>query len=208
MGKYTDGARNAAEVIRRMNEATSQHRGNPYHDAKGLFTTGPSASAAQLAKQAGIGQGYKATGKPGDPARITDAKKALKALPKEAQTESGAERLFRRMMETNPTFYHESPGDVSASMNSKGIMSEYGTFASVGVPSSFVFGPKTEVQFRLPASERSYVVPDMIYGNDGSGLGPHQHFLLSHPKLTGGYVAYNESVPRHHITSIKVHKGG
>lgn len=156
------------------------------------------------------------------PMKIADAYDvALKSLPEEARTEEGAQKVFRRAMrrliDSGTEFYHESPGDVAASMRKEGIRSDYGVFMAIGEPSNFVTSEtKTIVRFKIPPERAEELSPDMIYGRyagdvneDGTeqkvNVSYEQDFLIRHRfDVNGAYVTLPDAVPPKWITGIEV----
>lgn len=122
--------------------------------------------------------------------------------------ETRAERRFRERLKAwwpeGVDLYHESPGDVAASMQRRGIQGEYGVFATIGRPSAFVTtAKKTIVQFRIPPSHYEYLSPDMRYGGV-SGM-RHYDLLRQHgPTLIGADVGYGDNIPARWIRKITV----
>lgn len=189
------------DILERMNMMLDM---NPYHVASGEhggeFTSGTGAPEGFTRHEE----------KPGLPADITNEAEAVKWLEKHGLNAEQAEAAFNaRLAAANPDFYHEVPGDAIASIKRHGIKSEYGVFASVGKPSGYVSAKqKTIVTFKLPKAEiaAGNVHPDMIYGTEH--ITPHQHYLMSHPKLTNGYVSYNADVPTKWISGTQLKNDG
>ena len=138
----------------------------------------------------------------------------INSLPVNIRDEDKASTTFQsrlRMMALDNGGYvemfHESPGDVAASMRSKGIHggdSGDGVFAAIGEPSNYVTtDTKTVVRFRVPKSELEYVSPDMSYGGL-TRVGPHMELLIRFPKLKGAYVGLPGKVPSKWIADVKV----
>jgi len=136
---------------------------------------------------------------PNDDEAITPAVHAdlMSHLPEEARTEDGAERYFtRELTKMDPLFYHEGPGDFSASVRTSGITAGSGgsptVFARVSEPSQFAISPiKTVVSFKLTPTQLREVAPDMRYGWSDK-LSTHQLLLLEHPHISGADVDTNQ----------------
>lgn len=132
-------------------------------------------------------------------------------LPAEARTPEGAEAYFSRRMgemirQEHVVFYHEAPGDHADSFRREGIRSEYGVFASVGVPSEFVTSrEKTIVRFRAPPSQTDHVSPDMRYYGLNK-LSAEQMLLLEHPDITGAYVSFPDAIPPRWIVGVEARR--
>ncbi len=140
---------------------------------------------------------------------ITDA--FIASLPDSIKTEEAAERAFKtKLLEMarkgELVLYHETPGDVKASIERKGLLGGWSAsvFASIGKPSDFVTSDvKTVTAFTVPVITDLY--PDAQYGWSEK-LGIHQLLLLDYPDdLVGAYVSTaEESIPRAWIKSVTV----
>jgi DNA topoisomerase I len=176
-------------------------KANPNHDELGRFSTGDGGGSAM----------------PETEEDITDA--TFARLPAGARTVDGAEVVYQQTLEARATpmegqrgrngvtMFHESPGNVKASMQRDGIKGSYGLFAAVGEHSNFVTAPtKTIVEFQVPLSEiRAGIVgPDMSHAWSDK-MSPHQIALLEKPDLQGSYVSISRDfIPPSWIKSITV----
>lgn len=139
-----------------------------------------------------------------------DAEEALRSPAAESDfTPEEAPQVFADKLETlgrknDLVFYHESPGDVAASIINRGLVDE-ANFATINQPSEFVTAPvKTRVRIRVPRQQLHTVVPDMRYDPEQA----HFDLLKQHPTLRGADVAINQPIQPSWILDVDVIRDG
>ena len=112
--------------------------------------------------------------------------------PDHPDPEHHQREFHRRVAEHWPNgilAWHETPGHKAASIKKRGLLGDYGVFATIGKPSGFVSGHKTSTIFHIPNeyNHPDHIWPDMRYDPDN----PHKDLLTQHPTLTGADIAVN-----------------